>query len=290
MKLSGSEIREKRKKKGLTQAKLAKKIGIGRSYLSQIENHYTTINPPEDLIDKLAEALGVDSKRLYQKIQTDRFLLREGGIGKAENLDLLTFTCFSSQIQKAEKSIKIYSFSSLPSLDILKDELVNALHRDVAIQIVLAEPTLENIYKRTLRPELTVQDAFLNDGEKVKDLDDFIFLLRHQQLRLETALSILKIIWQNKSNGVLNLHLCRLYTPKHFFIFDNKLCIGQEPSGEIEVIQRDNESDVFEKIATEFTEEWNGGAPFHWNDYYRAIPSFFTKETVKKFLTSKNLL
>lgn len=57
-------IKEKRKKKKLTQAQLAKKIGIDFSYLSKLENHPKTQTPSLDIIFRLSDVLELDPYQL----------------------------------------------------------------------------------------------------------------------------------------------------------------------------------------------------------------------------------
>ncbi|OOM74460.1 HTH-type transcriptional regulator SinR [Clostridium puniceum] len=57
-------IKEQRKKKGLTQLELAKKIGVDFSYLSKLENHPNSQKPSLDLILKLSDELDLDIGQL----------------------------------------------------------------------------------------------------------------------------------------------------------------------------------------------------------------------------------
>ncbi|WLR46559.1 helix-turn-helix transcriptional regulator [Halobacillus litoralis] len=57
-------IRNRRKELGLTQNDLAKKVGIGRTTISRIENEFH--NPYLDTLEKLAKALEIDPKNLFR--------------------------------------------------------------------------------------------------------------------------------------------------------------------------------------------------------------------------------
>lgn len=62
-------IRAFRKKKGYTQEILARKAGIARSYLCEIEKGYKIPSIP--ILEKLANALGVSVVELLQEEQKE---------------------------------------------------------------------------------------------------------------------------------------------------------------------------------------------------------------------------
>lgn len=57
-------IKKARKKSGLTQLQLAKKVGINREYLSRIENNHS--DPSLDLLKRIANVLGISIKDLIE--------------------------------------------------------------------------------------------------------------------------------------------------------------------------------------------------------------------------------
>lgn len=58
----GENIKKIRKENGLTQAEFSKKIGISRTYLSDLENNRKS--PSVETLDKMAEKLGVSTTYL----------------------------------------------------------------------------------------------------------------------------------------------------------------------------------------------------------------------------------
>jgi transcriptional regulator with XRE-family HTH domain len=58
-------LREKRKEKGLTQSKLAKKIGISKGYLSKLEKYPHVCNPNVNFILKLSKELDVSPLKIF---------------------------------------------------------------------------------------------------------------------------------------------------------------------------------------------------------------------------------
>ena len=58
-------IRKLRIKYGVTQEKLAKKVGISRIYLSELENGRKR-NPSTPLLEKIAQTLDVRVSDLYE--------------------------------------------------------------------------------------------------------------------------------------------------------------------------------------------------------------------------------
>ena len=61
----GDTIRERRKALGLTATVVAARCGVTKSYLCDME--HDTRTPAEEVMERLAEALGVDSSLLYAK-------------------------------------------------------------------------------------------------------------------------------------------------------------------------------------------------------------------------------
>lgn len=57
-------IKKARKKAGLTQLQLAKKVGINREYLSRIENNHSS--PSLELLRKIANVLEISVKDLIE--------------------------------------------------------------------------------------------------------------------------------------------------------------------------------------------------------------------------------
>jgi len=66
----GENIKKIRKENGLTQAEFTKKIGISRTYLSDLENNRKS--PSVETLDKMAEKLGVSTTYL---INGDKYAL-----------------------------------------------------------------------------------------------------------------------------------------------------------------------------------------------------------------------
>jgi transcriptional regulator with XRE-family HTH domain len=60
----GVTIAQLRKKKKLTQAQLAERVGVHRIYIAQIEG--ATKVPSLATLEKIAEALGVKARRLLK--------------------------------------------------------------------------------------------------------------------------------------------------------------------------------------------------------------------------------
>lgn len=60
--MGNNKIAEIRKKKGLTQAELAKRVGIDRTHLSKVENGHNTST---HLLAKIAKELDVSMKDFF---------------------------------------------------------------------------------------------------------------------------------------------------------------------------------------------------------------------------------
>jgi transcriptional regulator with XRE-family HTH domain len=59
------KIREAREKAGITQQKLADKLGTTREYISKIENEHK--NPSIDMLNKIAKELNTTLKNLIEE-------------------------------------------------------------------------------------------------------------------------------------------------------------------------------------------------------------------------------
>lgn len=68
-------LKEKRNKFRLTQSKLAKKIGISKSYLSKLERHPAHCNPSVNLILKLSKELDLDPMEIFLYFIKDKLSL-----------------------------------------------------------------------------------------------------------------------------------------------------------------------------------------------------------------------
>ena len=60
--MGDNKISEIRKKKGITQAELAQRLGINRAHLSKVENGHNTST---QLLAKIAKELGVSMKDFF---------------------------------------------------------------------------------------------------------------------------------------------------------------------------------------------------------------------------------
>jgi transcriptional regulator with XRE-family HTH domain len=61
----GSAVRRLRERRGMTQADLAERVGLGRTSMTNLESGKQ--NPPLSLLPTLARALGVDPERLIRE-------------------------------------------------------------------------------------------------------------------------------------------------------------------------------------------------------------------------------
>ena len=57
-------LKQLRKEKGLTQEELAKKVGVGQSYINKLEKGFK--NPALDTLQRIGKVLGVDYKTLLK--------------------------------------------------------------------------------------------------------------------------------------------------------------------------------------------------------------------------------
>ncbi|WP_078428928.1 helix-turn-helix domain-containing protein [Alkalihalobacterium alkalinitrilicum] len=67
--MNGGNIRELRKKKGMSLDRLSELSGISKSYLSYIERGLQT-NPSISVLEKLAQSLGVELVYLIKVLNT----------------------------------------------------------------------------------------------------------------------------------------------------------------------------------------------------------------------------
>lgn len=77
----GTNIRKMRKERGLTQAELAEKAGISRSYFADIEKDY--YNPSLESLQKIASALGTTSGVLLGDASLLELVAKDNGMSAA---------------------------------------------------------------------------------------------------------------------------------------------------------------------------------------------------------------
>ena len=80
----GERIRERRKECGMTQAEVAKKAGISRSYFSDVEKDY--YNPSIDTLKSIAAALGTTSGILLDDASALEYAAVDNGLTGALKL------------------------------------------------------------------------------------------------------------------------------------------------------------------------------------------------------------
>jgi len=87
----GNKIKTKRRKLGITQANLSKKLSISPSYLNLMESGKRKINL--DLLLKISNELNVDISDISKKIDTNLYqnLMDLLGDNLFENLDITNF-------------------------------------------------------------------------------------------------------------------------------------------------------------------------------------------------------
>lgn len=68
----GNRVKKLRQQQGLTQQKLAERLGVSLSYISKVENERLNVGvyPSANFVHKLADALGADEDELL--LLTDR--------------------------------------------------------------------------------------------------------------------------------------------------------------------------------------------------------------------------
>lgn len=73
----GAKIRQLRKEQGLTLEQLAERVGVTRSFVSQVENDLS--NPSIQTLRNVADALGVPLFALFQPEPDGRVVVRKDG-------------------------------------------------------------------------------------------------------------------------------------------------------------------------------------------------------------------
>ena len=107
----GERLRELRKAKNFSQRALGDKVGINFTYLSKVESEKLDFAqyPSEDLIRKLAKALGADEDELLllaKKIPADirdRVIERPDAFRKIASLDDESLDAVLKDIERKEK-------------------------------------------------------------------------------------------------------------------------------------------------------------------------------------------
>jgi transcriptional regulator with XRE-family HTH domain len=71
-------IKRKRKKLKLSQAKLAKKIGVSRGYISRLERREKNFHPSTDIIILLSNELGICPLELFAYFTGIKCYIKKG--------------------------------------------------------------------------------------------------------------------------------------------------------------------------------------------------------------------
>lgn len=66
----GATVRRLRESRGMTQAELAERVGLGRTSMTNLERGNQ--NPPLSLLPRLARGLGVAMRELFADVDTQR--------------------------------------------------------------------------------------------------------------------------------------------------------------------------------------------------------------------------
>ncbi len=64
-------IKKYRQKAGITQQELADKASFGHQFIRNLESLKMTVRPRLDSLDRIAKALGIDIKQLFDEVEED---------------------------------------------------------------------------------------------------------------------------------------------------------------------------------------------------------------------------
>lgn len=265
MELFGLRVKKRRTALAYTQNQLAKLAGIERSYLSYIENLKTL--PSDEVARKLAIALKEEDSEEYVKaIRIEKIIIREED-RTAESVELSNLPLFAYCLNRAEKNLKYQGFSAAGLILTSYDQFINIVNKDISLHVMLAEPSIKNLYSRAL--ERTASNIKVNPDS----LDDRLFRIQQQQIKLWTAFYYFRLVQQNQSTGIFDLRLDPCYSSHRYLIVDGEFCL-ERPLREIgddwfnaAVITNGSDAMHFKEIQRNFIDAWNRSRSIDWDQY-----------------------
>jgi len=274
----GQLVKSGREKKKLSQSEMAKKLKVGRSYLSQIESR--RILPSEKITQKIAKILGEDPETYFDAIRKEKIIVKDRSI--QDKVELFSLGYLLSQ---AQRSFKYRGFSGISFVLTTHENLAQSIKNGTATQLILARPTPQNLFNRVIEEE----DLGTLRGDAL--LDHLRHRMDQQHLKLLNAFAYFKRVNLTRRGGIFDIRLETNYrnTSKRLVIIDDECCLLRPSRGkeanwfEFAVLEQGDEK--FEDIQEEFQEIWEQSEPLDWaGEYDRYNRDFITKTVIQKLL------
>lgn len=282
LELLGQRIQRRREEQKLTQSDLAHKTGIVRSYISHIET--LRLLPPPEVASKIAKALGDDPEEYLKIIEQEKIIIKQ-----RSDFERQEFSTLSYFLKRAERSFKYRGFSSIHLVIEEFEQFIGSVNRGVSFQVLLAEPTLDNLFLRA------VEEGTNDPAVKRMDYIDYlVYMMDQQYLKSLGAFSFFRRVKLNQTAGMFDIRLDLSYESQRTLIIDEEFCFhwadrnqGRGWSNATVTTTGDN---AFCALQTAFVEAWNRSNPLNYENIYTQYdPLSITKAKVKHLLKKHNL-
>jgi len=280
----GGRIRSRREEMGLKQRELATAIQKDTTYISYVEK--SKMLPSEEAARDIARELKENPDEYAKVLQKERILAKaEEKNETIESIELSTLVAF---LHEAERSYRYRGFTAANFILKTQRQIVEAVNRGISVNVILAEPTIENLFHRVQEEEKTI--------EKLNS-EYLAFRLQQQQLKFWTAIYFFRGVYLNQVDKIaeyFKLRLDPIYTSDRALIIDDRICFRRPDRGSggwiLEtwwsnaLIITPDDGVLFEEIQGGFLEAWQRSQPVDWKDkrYFGEKKQLITKSDVEK--------
>ena len=281
----GGRIRSRREEMGLKQRELAAAIKKDTTYISYVEK--SKMLPSEEATRSIARVLKENPDEYAKVLQKERILAKaEEKNETIESIELSTLVAF---LNEAGRSYKYRGFTAASFILTTQRQIVEAVNRGISVTVILAEPTIENLFHRVQEEEKTTEKL---------DSEYLAFRIQQQQLKFWTAVYFFRGVWLNQIDKIAEYFKIRLdpiYTSERSLIIDDRICFRRPDRGTeswiletwwsnaLIVIPDDGE--LFDEIQDDFLDAWQRSQPIDWKDerYFCEEKRLVTKSEVEEY-------
>jgi len=276
---AGELVRLRRIERGVTQGELARKAKLGRAYLSRIESLKAL--PSDTLLKRIATALGdkdpepyLRARRTETVVEPDRVVAKTRAARHK-----IEYTNLEYLLSVAQVRFQYRGFSALHFLQNQRDNLAQFANQGGVIQVILAEPTLPNLYWRAI------------DEGGIEDIEHVRNRMWEQHHKLMIAFGKIEEVRRYYQRiGVFDLFLDPSYERKRrWTIVDGRFCVlvkYEDDSDNFKYqvfteddpeLKREQERFLAKTREPEAQLDWEV-----WRSQWEFDPRTVTEETIKK--------
>ena len=206
----GEWIKQQRQTQKLSQEDLAKKVGVNRSYISQIES--LAALPSKKVAAAMATVLQQNPDDFWTAIQREKVIIKDRSTRTQVELSSLDYL-----LSQTRRSFRYIGFSAAFCIIGSYEKLIELLNRGGRLQLILAEPNAENLYRRVV------------EDYRIKDINIAHIIRRMQEEYLKLLNAILHLVelrHDHQKAGTLLVHFRTKYEPgQRITIIDDEFAL-----------------------------------------------------------------